>query len=388
LLGTWGGAQKSCTEGAKRQMDIGVVLARASELHAKISDAIERAMRYEFLQTTSRAGLRRSPNTGVAEVVAVENGLSSPSSSAGFDSKEYDSDSYDRGGGGGLPAVAAPSGAGDVNAEARSLSAIRDALEVLEEQLEALQAMQQQQRVDRDMALAELEESRGILLGMLKKHRGQEREVVREALAFAGEHVEQETEEEEDLPLPPYPMSIVIPNSSVASIDAQSPQFRSSPVCRLRASGAVKRLTLGGGQKLNDGENFHFWGADKDDDEEEEERGSVQEESTNLCHKEEEGEEAKKTWKVSGAASQQSFQIFRNSVWSCKEDCIGGDECVGICSALRDGAEPREEKSLGSTISQEAGYLAVISPKASSLLCSLSTRKETDNGGWPPQVCG
>lgn len=139
LLGTWGGAQKSCTEGAKRQMDIGVVLARASELHAKISDAIERAMRYEFLQSTSRAGLRRSPNTGVAEVVAVENGLSSPSSSAGFDSKEYDSDSYDRGGGGGLPAVAAPSGAGDVNAEARSLSAIRDALEVLEEQLEALQ---------------------------------------------------------------------------------------------------------------------------------------------------------------------------------------------------------------------------------------------------------
>ncbi len=117
-------------------MDIGVVLARASELHAKISDAIERAMRYEFLQTTSRAGLRRSPNT---EVVAVENGLSSPSSSAGFDSKEYDSDSYDRGGGGGLPAVAPPSGAGDVNAEARSLSAIRDALEVLEEQLEALQ---------------------------------------------------------------------------------------------------------------------------------------------------------------------------------------------------------------------------------------------------------
>jgi hypothetical protein len=105
-------------------------------LHAKISDAIERAMRYEFLQSTSRAGLRRSPNT---EVVAVENGLSSPSSSAGFDSKEYDSDSYDRGGGGGLPAVAAPSGAGDVNAEARSLSAIRDALEVLEEQLEALQ---------------------------------------------------------------------------------------------------------------------------------------------------------------------------------------------------------------------------------------------------------
>lgn len=161
--------------------------------------------------------------------------------------------------------------------------------------------MQQQQRVDRDMALAELEESRGILLGMLKKHRGQEREVVREALAFAGEHVEQETEEEEDLPLPPYPMSIVIPNSSVASIDAQSPQFRSSPVCRLRASGAVKRLTLGGGQKLNDGENFHFWGADKEDDEEEEEeRGSVQEESTNLCHKEEEGEEAKQPGRFLG----------------------------------------------------------------------------------------
>lgn len=92
--------------------EIGVVLARASELHAKISEAIERALKSEFLLSTSGKSLD-SPN---------------------HDGDEYDDgyDSYDRGGD--LNAIVS-----EGNAEARSLGLIRDALETLEEQLEALQ---------------------------------------------------------------------------------------------------------------------------------------------------------------------------------------------------------------------------------------------------------
>ncbi len=118
---------------AAKEMDIEVVLTRASELHAKINDAIERAMKSEFLQST--AGVKRSSNSNMGGVVEAESGLLS--SSPGFDGNEFDNDSYERGGGEGGAAVAA--GKGDSNAEARSLGSIRDALEVLEEQLKALQ---------------------------------------------------------------------------------------------------------------------------------------------------------------------------------------------------------------------------------------------------------
>ncbi len=121
---------------AAKEMDIEVVLTRASELHAKINDAIERAMKSEFLQST--AGVKRSSNSNMGGVVEAESGLLS--SSPGFDGNEFDSDSYERGGGGeGGDAAAAVAGKGDANAEARSLGSIRDALEVLEEQLKALQ---------------------------------------------------------------------------------------------------------------------------------------------------------------------------------------------------------------------------------------------------------
>lgn len=114
-------------------MDIEVVLTRASELHAKINDAIERAMKSEFLQST--ASVRRSSNSNMGGVVEAESGLLS--SSPGFDGNEFDSNSYE--GGGGEGGAAAVAGKGDANAEVRSLGSIRDALEVLEEQLKALQ---------------------------------------------------------------------------------------------------------------------------------------------------------------------------------------------------------------------------------------------------------
>lgn len=82
--------------------EIRVVLARASELHAKISDAIERALKSEFLQSTSSRSLDSNFSSGEEEI---------------------------RGFGGGS------------NVEARTLGLIRDALETLEEQLEALQVV-------------------------------------------------------------------------------------------------------------------------------------------------------------------------------------------------------------------------------------------------------
>jgi hypothetical protein len=118
---------------AAKEMDIEVVLTRASELHAKINDAIERAMKSEFLQST--ASVRRSSNSNMGGVVEAESGLLS--SSPGFDGNEFDSNSYE--GGGGEGGAAAVAGKGDANAEVRSLGSIRDALEVLEEQLKALQ---------------------------------------------------------------------------------------------------------------------------------------------------------------------------------------------------------------------------------------------------------
>ncbi|XP_024032587.1 plastid division protein PDV2-like, partial [Morus notabilis] len=63
------------------------------------------------------------------------------------------------------------------------------------------QALQQQQRYEREAALAEIEQSRKTLLDKLKDYKGEQLEVINEASAFAGETVERNN----DLLLPPYP---------------------------------------------------------------------------------------------------------------------------------------------------------------------------------------
>ncbi|EXB63625.1 hypothetical protein L484_026967 [Morus notabilis] len=62
-------------------------------------------------------------------------------------------------------------------------------------------ALQQQQRYEREAALAEIEQSRKTLLDKLKDYKGEQLEVINEASAFAGETVERNN----DLLLPPYP---------------------------------------------------------------------------------------------------------------------------------------------------------------------------------------
>ncbi|CAM6091921.1 unnamed protein product [Calypogeia fissa] len=216
--------------------EIGVVLARASELHAKITDAIERALKSEFLLSTSGG---RSP----------KNGDSAAAVSAG-DNASGGSPTSDSGRGGGKESSSRRTSEsdgsheqrGDGSAEARSLGAIRDALEVLEEQLEALQqTVQQQQRTEKDAALAELEESRRILLRRLKDHRGREWEVVHEALAFAGEPVD----DRDDLPLPPYPMPLS-DSSFVLSREGQSAPYNGAAAQKY--NGSMKQVYFGPGE--------------------------------------------------------------------------------------------------------------------------------------------
>ncbi|CAO2045348.1 unnamed protein product [Urochloa humidicola] len=88
------------------------------------------------------------------------------------------------GGCGGGEALAA---AAEAVAEARSLHAIRSALEDLEDHLEFLHTVQSQQRAERDAAIARLEQSRLVLAMRLAEHQGKRYRVIDEALAFVGE---------------------------------------------------------------------------------------------------------------------------------------------------------------------------------------------------------
>ncbi|XP_058750544.1 plastid division protein PDV2-like [Vicia villosa] len=123
---------------------IGLVLARATELRFKITNCIH------------------------------HNSKSSPNP---LDDEDADDDSTDR------------------------LLNICDALEALETQLSSLQVLQQQQRYEREIALAEIENSRKMLINKLKEYKGKDLEVIHEASTFASETVEPNN----DLLLPPYP---------------------------------------------------------------------------------------------------------------------------------------------------------------------------------------
>ncbi|CAH9140890.1 unnamed protein product [Cuscuta epithymum] len=71
--------------------------------------------------------------------------------------------------------------------EAKSLNAIRTALENLEDQLEFFHNMQEQQRVEKDVALARLEQSRIILAMRLADHRGKRYKFIEEAQALVAD---------------------------------------------------------------------------------------------------------------------------------------------------------------------------------------------------------
>ncbi|XP_062190540.1 plastid division protein PDV2-like [Phragmites australis] len=91
-------------------------------------------------------------------------------------------------------------GAPGEDEEMESLVGISDALESLERQLATLQDLQHQQRYERETILIQIDRSRRFLLNKLKEYKGQDCEVIHEAAAFAGEKIEHD----DGLILPPY----------------------------------------------------------------------------------------------------------------------------------------------------------------------------------------
>ncbi|XBI91651.1 hypothetical protein VPH35_028923 [Triticum aestivum] len=84
--------------------------------------------------------------------------------------------------------------------EVESLAGINDALESLERQLASLQDLQHQQKYERETVLSQIDRSRTSLLNKLKEYKGEDCEAIHEAAAFAGEKIEND----DGLILPPY----------------------------------------------------------------------------------------------------------------------------------------------------------------------------------------
>ncbi|CAL8127770.1 unnamed protein product [Prunus armeniaca] len=145
--------------------DIEAVLEKIWDLHDKISDAIHSISRAHFLSSVN--ALRRSDKKKPhANDVAVDENRTGYVYVKNF-RHDHDDDSVIR--------------------EAKSLNAIRTALENLEDQLEFFHTVQVQQRAERDAAIARLEQSRKVLAMRLSEHHGKKYQVIEEALAFVGD---------------------------------------------------------------------------------------------------------------------------------------------------------------------------------------------------------
>ncbi|GJP42410.1 hypothetical protein CLOM_g1976 [Closterium sp. NIES-68] len=151
-------------------------MQRVSELHGGITNAIERAIRDDFYSANDR-------RSG-APLLEVEDGPQ-PMGAIGGDPR-LDGAS-----------VRHEGLALEKNAEARSLVAVRNALEELEAHLESLQDVSP---AERELALMAVEGKRQELLQHLLAHQGREWQVVQELLGFIGDTSAPRT----DLTLPPY----------------------------------------------------------------------------------------------------------------------------------------------------------------------------------------
>ncbi|KAE8736411.1 Plastid division protein PDV1 [Hibiscus syriacus] len=144
--------------------EIEAVLEKIWDLHDKLSDAIHSISRAHFLNSIK--ALRKSDKKKLFNDVVVGD-----DNRTGFvfvkDFRIDDGDSAIH--------------------EAKSLNAIRTALENLEDQLEFFHTVQIQQQVERDAAIARLEQSRIILALRLAEHHGKKYKVIDEALAFVGD---------------------------------------------------------------------------------------------------------------------------------------------------------------------------------------------------------
>ncbi|KAM1407432.1 hypothetical protein ACFX2F_002017 [Malus domestica] len=143
--------------------EIEAVLERIWDLHDKLSDAIHSVSRAHFLNSVKpRRNSDKKKRRRTNDAAADEN-------RAGYVYLKafrvgHDDDLAVR--------------------EAKSLNAIRTALENLEDQLEFFHV---QQRAERDAAIARLEQSRIVLAMRLSEHHGKKYQFIEEALAFVGD---------------------------------------------------------------------------------------------------------------------------------------------------------------------------------------------------------
>ncbi|KAL6320752.1 hypothetical protein AAG906_008752 [Vitis piasezkii] len=141
--------------------EIEAILEKIWDLHDKLSDAIHSISRFHFLNSIK--SLRKSDKSKPLND-ADENRF-------GFvyakDFRVEDDDLAIQ--------------------EAKSLNAIRTALENLEDQLEFFHTVQVHQQAERDAAIARLEQSRIVLAIRLSEHHGKKYKVIEEAMAFVGD---------------------------------------------------------------------------------------------------------------------------------------------------------------------------------------------------------
>ncbi|KAL0452440.1 UNVERIFIED_CONTAM: Plastid division protein PDV1 [Sesamum latifolium] len=150
--------------------EIEAVLEKIWDLHDKLSDAIHSISRAHFLNSIKNL-TRKSDEFYFHRKKKSADGDAENKGGSGFVFvKEFRVDEDE-------PAVQ----------EAKSLYAIRTALENLEDQLEFFHTVQTQQRAERDAAVARLEQSRIILAMRLAEHQGKKYKVIEEAQALVGD---------------------------------------------------------------------------------------------------------------------------------------------------------------------------------------------------------
>eukprot|EP01018_Ginkgo_biloba_P004321 Gb_29928 [translate_table: standard] len=176
--------------------EIEAVLERAWDLHDKISDAIHTLSKSHFINSIRKSNSSPNPSSFSPQDRWVKNEPGIEKNGLGSFTPHHRQPIHN-----GTPITAECGNympEEDRFAETRSLNAIRNALEVLEDQLQFLHTLQLQQRAERDSSLIHLEESRLMLLRRLKEHRGTQWNVIQEAFAFATDR-----DEADDLHLTP-----------------------------------------------------------------------------------------------------------------------------------------------------------------------------------------
>ncbi|CAI9762464.1 unnamed protein product [Fraxinus pennsylvanica] len=153
--------------------EIEAVLEKIWDLHDKLSDAIHSISRAHFLNSVKNP---RKFTTSGESYFYPKNRASTTA--------EYSDNNH----GSGFVFVKEFRVEDDELAlqEAKSLYAIRTALENLEDQLEFFHMVQTQQQTERDAAIARLEQSRIVLSLRLAEHQGKKYKVIEEAQALVG----------------------------------------------------------------------------------------------------------------------------------------------------------------------------------------------------------